>query len=138
MKNETLLKKFEDAVIKLWNDEQAEWADPNRENAGWAREQCRKLRVKVLERMDKCASLRAEVERLQEVNAELRAKTVEAAGVDLIERLNTENDRLRGLLVACAERLEEHAERKRARCGHGPPIDAHLASSVRKKLERGE
>ena len=51
MKNETLLKKFEAAVIKKWCDEEAEYADPNRESADYAREACRKLRKKVLERM---------------------------------------------------------------------------------------
>ena len=53
MTDKKLLEKFEDAVIKLWLDEQAEYADPNREDAGPARKQLRKLREKVLKRMSK-------------------------------------------------------------------------------------
>jgi len=53
MTDKKLLEKFEDAVIKKWLDEQAEYADPNRESAEGAREQLRKLRSKVLKRMNK-------------------------------------------------------------------------------------
>lgn len=53
MTDKKLLEKFNDAVIKLWLDEQAEYADTNRESADYARKQLRKLREKVLKRMNK-------------------------------------------------------------------------------------
>ena len=46
-----LLEELKDAAIKLYQDEQHEYADPMRESAEWARSQYQKVRQKVLDFM---------------------------------------------------------------------------------------
>lgn len=48
---EALLEEFENAVLQLSNDEMIEAADPNRENADYARNRYEEVRDKVLKIM---------------------------------------------------------------------------------------
>lgn len=53
MKIEKLLEDYEDAIRTLVNDEACESADPNRENASYARLKVKKLREKIIKLYEK-------------------------------------------------------------------------------------
>jgi hypothetical protein len=59
---EKLIDQFESAVIKLFQDECYEFADPNRESAYYARLERNKLRKKILKRF---ANMKKKITELQ-------------------------------------------------------------------------